>query len=196
MQEAMRRFPGIAGDDSWSVVLEKNAGYLMVERCVEAHLRQAEVPEQRSSLIPRSSICSRDSVASRFERTDTRTSPRKWSSRAALGHRVGFIRRMLPLKVMRKHIYWYSAPIATYGQEQGFPCYFYETPDGYFYGTPMRNDFGIKVARHSGGERCKQSKMTFTGTIRTISARLSRFWPRLCRKSRANCGIGPDATTP
>jgi glycine/D-amino acid oxidase-like deaminating enzyme len=34
----------------------------------------------------------------------------------------------------------------------GFPCFFHETPAGFFYGFPSVNGGGVKVARHSGGQ--------------------------------------------
>jgi glycine/D-amino acid oxidase-like deaminating enzyme len=48
-------------------------------------------------------------------------------------------------------MYWYRSGTADYLQSHGFPCFFYDTPAGYYYGFPEHGEFGLKVARHSGG---------------------------------------------
>ena len=57
----------------------------------------------------------------------------------------------IPLKILRKHLYWFQVTDQTY-DEPAFPCYFFETPRGYFYGTPHDPGVGLKLARHSGGQ--------------------------------------------
>ncbi len=41
VSELSRRWPGIAGQQDWQVVIERNAGFLRVEECVRAHLQTA-----------------------------------------------------------------------------------------------------------------------------------------------------------
>jgi len=38
-----------------------------------------------------------------------------------------------------------------YRRDQGGCSFFYETPDGLFYGFPQVDDLGVKVSQHSGG---------------------------------------------
>ena len=55
------------------------------------------------------------------------------------------------LRIRRKSLFWYETDDPVYG-ESGCPCYFYETPEGNFYGFPPTDGFGLKVAEHSGGQ--------------------------------------------
>ncbi len=57
----------------------------------------------------------------------------------------------IPLRVLRKHLYWYAPQSAGYRQDEGMPCFFHETPQGYFYGFPAIDALGVKLARHDGG---------------------------------------------
>ncbi|MFM7926771.1 MAG: FAD-dependent oxidoreductase, partial [Pirellula sp.] len=43
MQNAIARYPGVHGLDHWQAILEQDAGYLLVEECVAAHLQQARM---------------------------------------------------------------------------------------------------------------------------------------------------------
>jgi glycine/D-amino acid oxidase-like deaminating enzyme len=67
-----------------------------------------------------------------------------WADQALLEYR-------LPLKVLHKHLYWYRCENPLYQQVKGFPCFFFDTPTGYYYGFPAFDESGLKVARHSGG---------------------------------------------
>jgi sarcosine oxidase len=151
MSEAIHNFPMIEGDHECSVILERDAGYLRVEACIQAHLNQAEnygarlvthdrVLEWRpqgSGVVVRTA--SEEYSASRLILT---TGP--WANDWLSRERV-------PLTVVHKHLYWHEAPSA-YREENGFPCFFFETPCGHFYGFPVRDSLGMKVARHSGGQ--------------------------------------------
>jgi glycine/D-amino acid oxidase-like deaminating enzyme len=54
------------------------------------------------------------------------------------------------LQVLRKHLHWYAtASSSTYRDS---PVFFYDTPNGYYYGFPPLDANGIKLAEHSGGE--------------------------------------------
>jgi sarcosine oxidase len=56
------------------------------------------------------------------------------------------------LEVRRKHQYWFASEDRAYRAEGGCPTYLFETPAGIFYGFPRIDEWGIKVARHSGGD--------------------------------------------
>jgi sarcosine oxidase len=155
MHEGERRFPGIRGNADWTVLLERDAGYLRVEACIEAQLQRAE--QQGASLAFRE-------VVAGFERVGrhivVRTSHRQVRCErlivAAGPWADTLLKEMqLPLRVLLKHLYWYGtadAPMpASYDRHNGFPCFFYETSQGYFYGFPASGTAGMKVARHSGG---------------------------------------------
>ncbi len=152
MSEAMYRYPDLHGDEAWSVVLEKDAGYLNVELCVEAHLASAAA--LGAEWITHQKVIGWESDGSSVSvRTQTETyrasklilAAGPWASELLSQFGV-------PLQVLRKHLYWYETNNQAYREVDGFPCFFFETPTGYYYGFPNRDALGLKIARHSGGE--------------------------------------------
>src|SRR5262249_19451683 len=45
---------------------------------------------------------------------------------------------------------WFSVEPGAYDVERGYPTYFFEMPDGAFYGFPSLDGATIKVAEHTG----------------------------------------------
>ncbi|MGB1817417.1 MAG: FAD-dependent oxidoreductase, partial [Rubripirellula sp.] len=56
------------------------------------------------------------------------------------------------LQILRKHLYWFRPSRNGFREQDGFPCFFHETANGFFYGFPCFNGTGVKIARHSGGQ--------------------------------------------
>ncbi len=149
--EVTRRWPQLAAPRQLSVVLERNAGYLQVEACVAAHMRLAT---QAGATLLHEMACidwQSDGAGVIVSTTnDTFRASRliiaagAWSTQLLLD--IG-----VPLQVVRKHLYWYQPQTPGFHQREGFPCFFHETPAGYYYGFPAIDDEGVKVARHSGG---------------------------------------------
>lgn len=152
MSEARRRFPGIDGDVAWSVLLERDAGYLNVEECVAAYLKHARLngAELKTDEVvvdwqPRHGTVVVRTDKDEYHARSLVIAAGPWASETLSRYR-------LPLRVVRKHLYWYQGRTLGYRKDHGFPCYFYETPQGYFYGFPELDGAGAKVARHSGGD--------------------------------------------
>lgn len=153
MKEAKVRYPALQGNESWSVILEKDAGYLKVEACVQAHLESAAffgaelLTEQRvvgwKADVKGISVQTQD-CCYRADRLILTAGP--WASELLSEFCV-------PMQVLHKHLYWYETNHHSYREADGFPCFFYETLSGYFYGFPERDTLGLKIARHSGGEK-------------------------------------------
>ncbi len=153
MKEAIYRYPGLQGDDSWSVIFEKDAGYLTVEACVKAHLQSAK--DFGAELVMEQTVVgweadgggvlvrTHDQVY-RADRLIIAAGP--WAGELLSEFRI-------PLHVLHKHVYWYETNKNWYRESGGFPCFFYETQAGYFYGFPERDALGLKIGRHSGDER-------------------------------------------
>jgi sarcosine oxidase len=127
-------------------IFEPDAGYLPVEQCVTAHLDAALAAgaEHRWG----------ESVTGWSESgggIDVTTNRGRYSAERLIiagGPWAGSLldRLHLPLRVLRKHLHWFSAP--PEGYELGF---FYDLEHGQFYGFPAANG-RIKVGEHSGGE--------------------------------------------
>jgi len=146
------RWPGIHGNDDWEAVIEQNAGFLKVEQCVEAHLEMAT--HHGCDLVHNCGV-------------------HQWSSdlgevRVVTDHGVEvaahlviaggpWTRSLIPelstrLKLLRKHLHWFQPESNGFREKDGFPCFFHETANGFFYGFPCFNGTGVKIARHSGGQ--------------------------------------------
>lgn len=151
--EFARRFPGFVLPPGHAAVFEQNAGYLLVEECVLAHLEAARQcgAEHRTG----ESITDWHEDDGHFVVQTTGGEYRAarlvlaggaWASR--LLPNLG-----VPLRVLRKHLHWYDADPQIFHHESGCTTFLFETPDhSYFYGFPAIDDRGLKVAEHSGGE--------------------------------------------
>ena len=151
--DACRRWPQFALPENWLAVHEPRAGYLFVEQCVAAHAAAAEragATFQTTSEV-RAWRIEGDGVVVVTDRGDIAAdrlvlAPGPWAS--------GLLDlAAAPLVVLRKSLFWYAPPSAhaaafTAGS---LPCFAFATPDGFFYGFPMLDDRGVKVAEHTGG---------------------------------------------
>ncbi len=150
--EIHQRWPGIKGEDHWEAIVELNAGFLKVERCVQTHLDLAV--QNGCKLIHNCSV-HQWSSDSREVRVATDYGIEKAAQLVIAGG--PWTRSLVPdlsknLQVFRKHLYWFEPRNNGYREEDGFPCFFHETESGFFYGFPCINGKGVKIARHSGGQ--------------------------------------------
>lgn len=148
-----QRWPGIEGDADWQAVIESNAGFLRVESCVLAHLQMAQ---------HEGADCRFDITSLRWQAdgSGVRVVTSEGTHQAShlivaggpwSGQLLGNLG--LPLQVLRKHLYWFEVDSPGFSVDEGFPCFFHETDAGLFYGFPAIDSSGVKVARHSGGEK-------------------------------------------
>jgi monomeric sarcosine oxidase len=150
-REAAERFPAFVVPD-WSVaVFEQQAGFLMVERCVLAHL--AEATKGGAELRTGETILNWQVNDSNVTvRTDKGTySARKLVITAGAWAKYLLADLGIRLRVLRKHLHWYACDDVRYRADQGCPAFFYDTPAGFLYGFPQLDEQGVKVADHSGG---------------------------------------------
>jgi sarcosine oxidase len=149
----MRRWPGIAAPEGWQAVYESNAGYLMVERCVLAHLELAA--RMGATLRHEQSVvdwkANRDGTVQIQTDRESHTADRLVIAAGAWAPPI-VARYGMRLEVRSKWLYWYQPDANVYDQGEGFPCFFFESPSGYFYGFPRRDALGVKLAQHSGGQ--------------------------------------------
>lgn len=150
--DVARRFPGIVIPDGHAVVLEPEAGFLHVERCVQAHITAArnqgaqlrfDTPVRSVSIEPNSVTVATDSET--FHAARLVVTAGAWTSTLLSALSV-------PLVVSRKFVGWFATSSQAYHVDRGYPCYFFEMPEGTFYGFPSLDGQSIKMARHSGFE--------------------------------------------
>ena len=197
--DAKSRFPfSITGDSS--VVFEPTGGYLLVEQCVQTHLdlaretgadwRQEEVVEWKSNT---NSVVVQTSSES-YEADRLLICGGAWSQ--SLLSEIG-----VPLRVLSKQQYWFEADDVA----KDMPTFFFETPDGCYYGFPAIADersggVGMKVARHSGGvphtEPVDLEKLTDPDDEAATRSFIAKHLPfcgeRLLRREACMYTLSPD----
>lgn len=149
--ECRKRFPAYTAPSRAEILLEPDAGYLLVEDCVKAHLTEAarSGAEHRYGETVLSWTVDHDSVVVRTDQQSYRAqrliiTAGSWTS--------GFLEELnVPLRILRKHLHWYTVEDDKFTETAGCPCFFYEAEGGMFYGFPDIDGGGLKVAEHSGG---------------------------------------------
>jgi len=150
--EAAGRWPALRLPESWDVIFEAAAGYLLVEECVRGHLDAATRAgaDLRWGVTVHRWRASGDGVvvetdAGVFTAARLVLCPGPWAAGLLqLPH--------VSLTVLRKSLFWYAPPSdRSCHVPSALPCFACDTPAGFFYGFPSLDDRGLKVANHSGG---------------------------------------------
>jgi monomeric sarcosine oxidase len=194
------RFPGFRISESLGAVFERNAGYLLVEECVLAHVQQAIA--HGAALHIGETVLGWRGTPKGVEVTTDRGTYSAGSLVITAGAWAGPLLADLgvPLQVVRKSLYWYAADDAGHHQDQGTPGFIFETPEGNFYGFPKRDAAGIKVAEHTGGEMLsdplKVNRAPIAAETARVEAFLGNYLPGVTREAKgfATClyTLSPD----
>jgi sarcosine oxidase len=151
LQEARARFPVFQFLDNQVVFYEHDAGYLDVERCVQAHIDAAHAAgaDVHFQETAREWTASPDSVTVTTDRAtylanSLIVTAGAWTSRVLAD-------RALPLVVRRKVQFWHPVLPGHIAAHRGSPVFYFELPHGSFYGFPCVDGAMVKVAEHSGG---------------------------------------------
>lgn len=152
--EFRERFPGLRIHDSDIGIFERDAGFLYVERGVQTCLdlaagRGAEFHFE--SPVRQWGIGDDQRVWVKTDRHMLTADRLIVAAGAWAARNLDHLRPHL--QVLRKHLHWFSTTETNRsGYELGhFPVFFFETLGGFFYGFPIVDAFGLKVAEHSGG---------------------------------------------
>jgi glycine/D-amino acid oxidase-like deaminating enzyme len=182
----MARFPNFKVADVCEAVFEPRAGYLDVEDCVMAHCDVARKlgAELHTDVIVNSWEANGKNVlvstsAGLFEAAKLVISagPRASDFLHGLG---------IKLEVYRKDVYWYPVDDPSLRADQGCPAYLYELEHlkGVWYGIPMVDDWGFKIAEHTILPTKRpihrpllESRNIHDGEKKEIEAILSRWIP-------------------
>jgi len=149
--EIQHRWPGLRVPEELIGVFERQAGYLLVEECVRAHV---EAARQAGAELR----CSVEVLGWEIGETiQVRTNVGEFSTDRLIvaagawaGSLLGDLR--VPLEVRRKSLFWYEANGEHYSATNDFPTFFFELPNGMFYGFPQLDGRGVKLAEHTGGK--------------------------------------------
>lgn len=150
-REATSRWPAFRIPDDWVAVFEREAGHLAVEACVRAH---ADVATRHGAAIEadhdiRGWRVEGDAVLVETSRETVSAKrlvicPGPWA--AGLLHLPA-----IRFTVLRKSLFWYAPAALAEADAAALPTFAFDTPRGFFYGFPMLDGRGLKVAEHSGG---------------------------------------------
>jgi sarcosine oxidase len=149
--DVMARYPQFRLRAESVGVLEQDAGFLLVEECVRAHLDDARA--HGAELRAETPVVSWKSVGNAVEVTTASGTHRAanlvvtagpWATRVLSG--IG-----VPLSVMRQVQLWFAPdPKLPLFDRERFPIFLCDTPGGAYYGLPATDGRGLKCARHYG----------------------------------------------
>lgn len=152
-EEVERWFPPYRVPKGHAAVLERDAGLLRVEDCVVAHVRQARA--LGAELLPGVTVFG---WRQDLRGVEVETSEGTLSAGALVVTAGAWAPTLLqdlgiPMIVRRKPLFWLGVKSNLHRTDVGCPCFFYEMPEGQFYGFPeMEPGGGVKMARHTGGD--------------------------------------------
>jgi sarcosine oxidase len=168
-----------------AIVFEPTAGYLKVEQCVLAHLAAAKM--HGCHFLWRTTV---QGWTSKARTVNVRTENGDFGAERLVVAAGPWAPHMLgnlgvPLRVLRRHVHWFSSSNPSIHQDAGCPTYLFEMQEGVFYGFPRIDGQGVKVAEHSGGEAVDQPDSDYKQPNLLDQNRVSAFV--------SNClsGVGP-----
>jgi sarcosine oxidase len=146
-----RRFPAFQLHNDYVGILESNAGFLMVEDCVRAHIDAAVTlgTEIHAEELVRDWKVVGDGV-------EVTTAQGIYRAAKLIITAGAWATRLLadigvPLAVMRQSLLWFDVGNrAADFRRDTFPIFIADVPGGPFYGMPAIDRSGVKVARHYG----------------------------------------------
>jgi glycine/D-amino acid oxidase-like deaminating enzyme len=134
-----------------AAVFERQAGYLLVENCVLAHVQEAT--KLGAELLTGEAVTGWHVDGSGV---NVRTDSARFTARRLVITAGAWADQLLrdlaiPLRVLQKHLHWFVNNDPRYHRDRGSPAFLYELPGGIFYGFPQHDKLGVKVGEHSGG---------------------------------------------
>jgi sarcosine oxidase len=148
-QELERDFPFVVNDGTTGVH-EEQAGYLLVEDCVRAHLDAAishgatlRSEEPMTKWAFTENTFKVETTHGKYETPKLIVTAGAWATKLLAD--IG-----VPLWVMRQVMCWFEPKEPAHFRRDRFPVFLYETPEHAFYGVPMIDSQGVKLARHYG----------------------------------------------
>lgn len=188
--EMRQRFPAFHFGEDYVGVLEHSAGFLYVDDCVQAHA--CEAVRLGATIRDNEPVISwqageRDvmvqTTADRYTAARLLITAGPWAGQL-LARQGAFLR------VMRQVVQWFGTRDDRQFRRDVFPLYIADTPRGHFYGFPVLNSSGAKVAQHYGApELTAPSEIERTvkpADEETARAFLSQYLPAIdgpCRRA-------------
>lgn len=150
--EIVRRWPALRPHENDVGLFEPDGGYVPPERCIRAHVAAAQ---QRGAVIQvRETV---RSWSANNESVTVETDRGRYNARHLVitaGPWLGTMARELglPLKVERQVQLWFAPKDRELFDPARLPVFIHFVKDRAYYGIPMYDEAGAKIARHHGGE--------------------------------------------
>ncbi len=151
-KELQCRFPPFHFDGDFGAVLEHEAGFLYVEECVRSHIETAvrfgaelRFNESVKNWQASNSHIEVTTEQNRYSADRLIVTVGPWAS-----HILGSWGQRLT--VMRQTPHWFKTLNDQRFRRDRFPLYIADVAEGCFYGFPVIDSFGHKVARHYGAD--------------------------------------------
>jgi len=152
--ELRKRYPQFRFGDEYLATYEHQAGFLHVESCVQAHLDVAR--SHGAELDTNERVLKWHAESGHVEVTTARAVYRAQKLVITAGAWAG---RLLAengtrLRVVRQVPMWFETSDNRAFLRDRFPVFIAEVPGAYFYGFPVIDERGFKVAQHFGAPEC------------------------------------------
>lgn len=151
-EEAAQRFSGFQIPPGFEVTYESEAGFLFVEECVRAHIECA--------ITRGAQVCLNENINAisiSDDLIDVRTNTQHYTASQMIVTAGAWSSSCLqelnlPLQVVRKLLFWNRVKQPVYNLDAKNGGFFFDMPEGEFYGFPSLDGETVKLAEHSGGE--------------------------------------------
>lgn len=157
--QVMQRLPIFKVPENYVGVFEPDGGFLRVELCVAAAIKQAI--KHGAQLRSGVQVMGWDQLNS--GEIELRTSQGTFKSRRLIVAAGAWASAQLPaldlgFSVVRKQQHWFQLDRVDQKLANRFPSFAIENENGdHFYGVPEFDHLGMKVCKHSGGESMEPS---------------------------------------
>ncbi len=143
------RYPAFHTGADMVGIVERSAGILAVDEGVAAHVSAARAlgAEVREEAVVDWTAAGA-AVQVRTEKGSYAAARLVVTAGPWAGRFLGGLG--VPLTVMRQVALWFAPREPAAFRRDVFPVFIADTPDGFFYGMPMLDDAGVKVAQHYG----------------------------------------------
>lgn len=151
-EEGRARWPQVAIPDDWDVLFSPEAGFVLTEPALRGMMtgatrRGVELREGERAVAWEADG---DGVRVRTD-TDEYTADRLIVSAGAWADRA-LAELGLPLRVLRKTLWWFSVDAPSRFAPERFPVFIADEGESSVYGFPVIDSNGLKAAEHVGGD--------------------------------------------
>ena len=146
------QYPQFSFNDEMTGLYEPSGGYLLVEDCVKVHCDLAQ--KHGAEVFTNTSVTKwkheNDLYSIKTEQDEFQTKSLVVSAGAWTSKLLKELH--LPLTIQRIPSGWFKPKNNHHTLEKRFPIFGIESPYGFFYGFPVLDERGVKIARYEGSE--------------------------------------------